>query len=91
MVYRETIAATRVHSDRTPRYDKFCPRCGRETKPSGNQMAADGLTLCRDCRDVVAKDDRVWYAVYTGAMTFEEATAERESDEQGSDADRARA
>ena len=65
-----TVAyATKVKT--TDRVDDraACPRCGVRQKTKGKSARAkDGMRLCIGCRS-----DRVWVAVATGQMTFEEA------------------
>ena len=51
-----TVRASLIRSTSLYDYATTCPRCGRGLRRTAT-VAADGLLLCRDCREL---KDKVW-------------------------------
>lgn len=64
------LLASKVTSTQLSDYSPLCPRCGRALKAKGKSQSRDGFRMCEDCR---RNHDPIWYAVFTGAMTYDEA------------------
>lgn len=64
--------ATRITSRALDDFTYSCARCGRSVKRS-SKIAADGLTLCRDCRDY---PDQTWMDAILGRRQFRATTDE---------------
>ena len=67
-----TVRATVVRSTALYDYSVTCPRCGRGLRRTA-VAAADGLLMCRDCRDT---NDAVWLDSYLGRKGFRATTDE---------------
>ena len=67
-----TIRATGIRSTSLYDYATICPRCGRSLRRT-QQIAADGLLLCRDCREI---KDKVWLDGVLGRSAFRPTTDE---------------
>ena len=67
-----SVRATMVRSASMYDYATSCPRCGRGLRRT-TTVAADGLLLCRDCREL---KDAVWLDSYLGRKGFRPTTDE---------------
>lgn len=73
MKYEISVGATRVRSEAHSDYANVCDRCGGAMATRWHQKAADGLSLCKDCREGA---DRYWQQMASGEAEFRWTTDE---------------